>query len=208
MTQDTPEAKARHLIDKALDDAGWNQAPHSVTPEETITNGRVIPLGKKARRGQQRRADYVLRYNRDFKLAVVEAKEEGVPADTGLQQAQVYAQLLGVHFAYATNGREIVEFDFLTGLERPLDRFPTPAELWQRLNDLLKLDDKAAQTLLTPFEWLEDKEPRYYQEIAINRVVQGIVQGRKRLLLVMATGTGKTFVAFRLSWIGPFGGSC
>ena len=155
MTQDTPE-----LIDAALDQAGWNQSPHSVTPEETITNGRVIPLGKKARRGKQRRADYVLRYNRDFKLAVVEAKKEGVPGDTGLQQAQAYAHLLGVQFAYATNGQEIVEFDFLTGLERQLDRFPTPAELWQRLNDYLKLDDKAAQTLLAPFEWLENKEPR------------------------------------------------
>jgi type I restriction enzyme R subunit len=198
MSQDTPEAKARQLIDKALNDAGWNQSPHSVTPEETITNGRVIPLGKKAMRGKQRRADYVLRYNRDFKLAVVEAKKEDVPADTGLQQAQAYAQLLGVQFAYATNGHEIFEFDFLTGLERQLDHFPRPAELWQRLNDHLKLDDKAAQTLLAPFEWLENKEPRYYQEIAINRVVQGIVQGRKRLLLVMATGTGKTFVAFQV----------
>jgi type I restriction enzyme R subunit len=198
MTRDKPEARVREWIDKALADAGWNALPHSVTPEETITHGRVIPLGRKATRGEQLRADYVLRYNRDFKLAVVEAKKEELPADSGLQQAQNYAKLLGVKFAYATNGREIVEFDFMTGLERFVDRFPTPDELWQRLNDDLKLSDAAAKTLLHPFEWLADKEPRYYQEIAINRVVQGILQGRKRLLLVMATGTGKTFVAFQV----------
>ncbi|MBN1220856.1 MAG: DEAD/DEAH box helicase family protein, partial [Anaerolineae bacterium] len=148
--------------------------------------------------GSQLFADYVLRYNRDFKLAVVEAKKKGVPADTGLQQAQAYAEMLGVKFAYATNGLDIIEFDFLTGVEKFVDRFPTPDELWHRLNGNLKLDDEATETLLTPYDLTSGKTPRYYQEIAINRAVEGMVQGKKRLLITMATGTGKTFVAFQI----------
>lgn len=199
MSQETPEAKTRRdLITPALRQAGWDQAPHSFTEEETITDGRIIPLGQKARRQDGLRADYVLRYQRDFKIAVVEAKEQGKSADTGLQQAQDYAELLGVKFAYATNGLEIVEFDFTTGVESFVDRFPTPQELWHRLTGELGLDDEAQETLLAPFELLAGKDPRYYQEIAINRAVQGMVQGHKRLLITMATGTGKTFVAFQI----------
>ena len=200
MSDQFSEAQTRReLIDPALEAAGWDNAPHSVTPEETITDGRVIPLGqKKARRGPQLRADYVLRYNRDFKIAVVEAKRKGVPADTGLQQAQEYAELLDVKFAYATNGIDIIEFDYLTGTEKFIDRFPTPQELLDRLNDTLKLDEAAIETLLTPYDLTAGKQPRYYQEIAINRAVEGMVQGKNRLLLTMATGTGKTFVAFQI----------
>lgn len=196
---EAPEAQTRRdLIDPALRAAGWDTPPHSVTPEETITHGRIIPLGKKARRQDGLRADYVLRYNRDFKIAVVEAKKESLPADSGLQQAQDYAEMLGVKFAYATNGVDIIEFDFLTGVERFVDHFPSPQELWSRLNRELGLSNEAANTLLAPLELLEGKEPRYYQEIAINRAVQGLVQGKKRLLVTMATGTGKTFVAFQI----------
>lgn len=200
MSQDTSEAQTRRdLIDPALTEAGWDNSPHSVTPEEAVTDGRVIPLGqKKAKRGKQLFADYVLRYNRDFKIAVVEAKKKGVPADTGLQQAQEYAEMLGVKFAYATNGVEIVEFDFLTGVEKYVDRFPTPDVLWNRLNGTLKLDDAATETLLTPYDLTSGKTPRYYQEVAINRAVERMVQGNKRLLITMATGTGKTFVAFQI----------
>lgn len=197
---EAPEAQTRRdLIDPALRAAGWDTPPHSVTPEETITDGRIVPLGQKtAVRRDGLRADYVLRYQRDFKIAVVEAKKESLPADTGLQQAQDYAQRLGVNFAYATNGREIIEFDFLTGVECYIDRFPSPAELWQRLTGKLALNESAAETLLTPYDLTNGKTPRYYQEIAINRTVQGLVQGRKRFLITMATGTGKTFVAFQI----------
>jgi type I restriction enzyme R subunit len=154
MTTGMTEAQTRReLIDPALTAAGWDTSPHSVTPEEAVTDGRIIPLGqKKAKRGPQLFADYVLRYNRDFKIAVVEAKKKGVPADVGLQQAQEYAEMLGVKFAYATNGEDIIEFDFLTGVEKFTDRFPTPAELWNRLKGNLKLDDEATGTLLTPYD--------------------------------------------------------
>jgi type I restriction enzyme R subunit len=199
MAQETPEAKTRReLITPALIKAGWDKAPHSYTEEEHITDGRVIPLGQKAKRQEGLIADYVLRYNRDFKIAVVEAKKQGKPADTGLQQVQDYAEMLGVRFAYATNGADIVEFDFTTGVEQLIDRFPTPQELWERLTGELRLDDDAQETLLSPFERIAGKEPRYYQEIAINRAVQEMVQGHKRLLITMATGTGKTFVAFQI----------
>ena len=199
MTNDPTEAQTRRdLIDPALKQAGWDDAPRSVTPEETITDRRIIPLGQEAMRRDGLRADYVLRYSRDFKIAVVEAKREGLPAGNGLQQAKDYAELLGVKFAYATNGREIIEFDFITGVEQFIDCFPTPQELWNRLNGEMGLNEAAVETLLTSYDLTAGKIPRYYQEIAINRAVQQMMQGDKRLLLTMATGTGKTFVAFQI----------
>ena len=117
-----------------------------------------------------------------------------------MQQAKDYAEILGLKFAYSTNGEGIVEFDYLTGLERELDSFPTPDELWERLRGGQGLDEVAAERLLTPSHHLSGKSPRYYQEIAINRVVQAVLQGQRRILLTMATGTGKTLVAFQICW--------
>jgi type I restriction enzyme R subunit len=132
---------------------------------------------------------------------VVEAKAEDEAAAAGLQQAKEYAEILKLKFAYATNGIEIIEFDYLTGLERKISSYPTPAELWTRLRAGEKLtDDSAAQRLLTPANLTTGKEPRYYQRIAIDRAVHSILQGRKRVLLTMATGTGKTDVAFQICW--------
>ena len=131
----------------------------------------------------------------------METKPEDEPAATGLQQARDYAQILGLRFAYATNGREIIEFDFITGIERPgLTAFPTPEELWSRLRGAEKLTATAINHLLAPANFTTGKEPRYYQRIAIDRAVQSIVQGKKRVLLTMATGTGKTVVAFQICW--------
>lgn len=119
----------------------------------------------------------------------------------GLQQAKEYAEILGFKFAYSTNGHGIVEFDYLTGQERLLDEFPTPDDLWNRLRAGEAIsDDTIAQRLLTPLNNLPGKSPRYYQEIAINRSVQAILQGKRRVLLTMATGTGKTVVAFQICW--------
>ena len=134
-------------------------------------------------------------------IAVVEAKAAYKSPGEGLQQAKEYAEILGLKFAYATNGHGIIEFDYLTGLETKLDIFPSPAELWSRLRTAQGLtDDTAAQRLLTPSNHLTGKSPRYYQEIAINRTVQAILQGKRRVLLTMATGTGKTVVAFQICW--------
>jgi type I restriction enzyme R subunit len=124
-------------------------------------------------------------------IAVAEAKPEYTTPGEGLQQAKDYAEILGVKFAFATNGHGIVQFDYTTGLETEIETFPTPDELWSRLS-------KSEQ--LTPYYHLSGKSPRYYQVIAIIRAVQAILQGKRRILLTMATGTGKTVVAFQICW--------
>lgn len=181
--------------------SGWDDDPRSFTEQKTFTDGRIVLIGEKVRRRPQKRADYLLRYTRDFVIAVVEAKAAYKTPSDGLQQAKEYAAILDLKFAYATNGHGIVEFDFLTGQERQLETFPTPDELWKRLciDEQLK-DATAADQLLTPYNHLSGKSPRYYQDIAINRTVRAILQKKPRILLTMATGTGKTVVAFQICW--------
>ncbi len=190
----------RKYVVPRLTQASWDEPPRSITEQKTFTDGRILIAGSKARRGPQKRADYLLQYTRDFPIAVVEAKAEYKTPGTGLQQAKDYAEILDLKFAYATNGKGIVEFDYLTGLERQLDAFPPPEELWERLQDGQKLDVDAAERLLTPSHHLSGKNPRYYQEIAINRVVEAVLRDQRRILLTMATGTGKTMVAFQICW--------
>ena len=198
----------RRLITPKLQAAGWEDDPHSIAEQRTFTDGRIIVHGSTARRRPGKRADYILRYTRDFPLAVVEAKSENEPAATGLQQAKDYAEILKFKFAYATNGKTIIEFDYITGLEREIPVFPTPDELWSRLRGSERLtDETTASRLLTPVNLTTGKEPRYYQFIAINETVQSILQGKRRILLTMATGTGKTVVAFHIAGSsGPPGG--
>lgn len=190
----------RKFILPKLVDAGWDTEPHSFTEQRTFTDGRIIVSSGKIRRGKQKRADYLLRYTRDFPIAVVEAKANYKSAGDGLRQAKEYAQILGLNFAYATNGTDIIEVDFLTGLETKLDAFPSPADLWNRQRNSQGLTDNQAERLLTASYLEANRRPRYYQEIAINRAVQAIVQGKRRVLLTMATGTGKTLVAFQVCW--------
>jgi len=192
----------RKSIVPKLQDAGWDTDPHSIAEQRYFTDGRIVVRGSKAERKRGKRADYLLRYTRDFPIAVTEAKAEYKKAADGLQQAKDYAVILGLKFAYASNGKDIIEFDFITGLERHIKAFPTPADLWSRLRAAEKLADApSAQRLLTPFNLTSGKTPRYNQEIAIHRAVQAILQGRRRVLLTMATGTGKTDVAFQIAWI-------
>jgi type I restriction enzyme R subunit len=190
----------RELVTPKLVDAGWGGEPHVIGEQRTFTNGRIIVTGGRVRRGKQKRADYLLYYRRDFPLAVVEAKELGLPAETGVQQAKEYAEILGLKFAYATNGHRIIEIDYITGTEREVERFATPAELWRRLTAATALPDPATSHLLEPFNLVSGKVPRYYQLIAINRVIEAILQGQRRVLATLATGTGKTCVAFQLCW--------
>ncbi len=191
----------RKYVLPKLRDAGWENEPHSITEQKSFTDGRVIVPGGKPKRQDGKRADYLLRYTRDFLIAVVEAKAAYKSPGQGLQQAKEYAQILGLKFAYSTNGHGIIEYDFLTGLETESERFPTPAELWPRLceNEGIS-NEEMIERMLTPFNLVSGKQPRYYQEIAINRVVQSVLQGRRRILLTMATGTGKTLVAFQICW--------
>jgi type I restriction enzyme R subunit len=190
----------RKYITPKLQTAEWDNPPYQLREQKTFTDGRIIVTGGKVRRGEKKRADYLLYYRRDFPIAVVEAKGEGEPAMIGVQQAREYAEILGLKFAYATNGHAIIEIDYLTGQENEVERFPTPEELWHRLTAHTVLTETTAKPWLEPFHSIPGKEPRYYQNIAINRVIESILLGQRRALVTMATGTGKTFVAFQICW--------
>jgi type I restriction enzyme R subunit len=191
----------RKFVVPLLQAAGWDNDPHSIAEQRTITDGRIVPVGKGFKRKPPKRADYLLNYTRDFRLAVVEAKAAYKSAADGLQQAKDYAETLGLKFAYATNGGEIIEFDYFSGLETRRTDYPTPAELWQRYCAGSNItDQQIGERLLTPFNHQVGKDDRYYQQIAVNRSVEAILKGQQRLLLTMATGTGKTVVAFQICW--------
>lgn len=185
----------RTYVVPKLHTAGWDD--DQIREQVTFTDGRIVPIGGKATRKNQKRADYVLRYRRDYPIAVVEAKGGyRHPAD-GLPQAKAYAETLGLKFAYATNGRAIIEFDYSTGATNELEIFPSPRELWQRLNGNNE-PDKSQEILLASSR--TTKTLRYYQDIAINTAVEGILKGKKRLLLTLATGTGKTLIAAQIAY--------
>jgi len=195
----------RKYVLPRLYEAGWTD--DQISEQKYFTDGRIVPVGQGHVRKVGKRVDYLLRYHPDFPIAVVEAKAAYKKPGDGLQQAMEYAQILGLKFAYATNGRGIEEYGLITGRQTSLDAFPSPQELWGRLRgDQGLAEDAEAEDLLFPFNReLRNpdgtvKRPRYYQEIAINRAVQAIVQGRKRILITMATGTGKTFVAMQIVW--------
>ena len=190
----------RKFVVPRLQAAGWDTPPHAINEQRTLTDGRVFFAGGTARRGPQKRADYLLRYRPDFPIAVVEAKAGYKHAAEGLQQARQYAEMLGLMFAYATNGAGIIEVDYTTGVERPVAEFPTPADLWRRLQSAESLDDAAAAKLLTPAYPDRTTPLRYYQEIAVHRAVQAVLQGRRRMLLTLCTGAGKTAIAFQICW--------
>jgi len=190
----------REFVTPRLIEAGWSASPHAIAEQRTFTNGRIIVAGGQVRRGKQKRADYLLYFRRDFPLAVVEAKEIGLPAESGVQQARNYAEILGLKFAYATNGHRIIEIDYTTGTEQEVARYATPAELFARLTAAAQLPESSTAHILEPFNLVSGKVPRYYQQIAIYRVIEAILLGQKRILATLATGTGKTCIAFQLCW--------
>jgi type I restriction enzyme, R subunit len=191
----------RKFVVPKLQAAGWDNDPHSIAEQRTITDGRIIPVGKGFVRKPSKKVDYLLRYTRDFPLAVVEAKVAYKNAEAAVQQAKQYAEMLGLKFAFATNGAEIIECDYYAGTERKRPDFPTPQELWRRYQTGNKIESpEIADRLLTPFNHDVGKGERYYQRIAINRTVEAILQRGRRILITMATGTGKTAVAFQICW--------
>ena len=173
-----------------------------IRTEITFTAGRVLINGKTVTRGERCRADYILYYKPNIPLAVVEAKDNTHAIGEGMQQANNYAEMLDVPFAYSTNGDAFLEHDFTTGHEQTiaLDDFPSPDELWARFCAAKCFDPKQSNIITTPFHYdpVQKKTPRYYQRVAVSRVVQAIASGKKRALLVMATGTGKTYTAFQI----------
>jgi len=203
----TEEEIKLNYITPAIE-ATWKKS--SIRMEFPVTLGRIIIDGKKARRDKKGVADYLLFHNDSgswLPLAVVEAKDNGHSVIGGMGQARRYAKAMKVPFAFSSNGDAFAMYDDLTGTETdithyiPMDKFPSPDELWIRYKTESGMSDDAAALLSTPYYYREGMhEPRYYQWIAINKVLGAIADGRKRMLIVLATGTGKTLVAFQIIW--------
>lgn len=190
----------RKLIVPRLQTAGWDDAPCAIQEQRSFTDGRVMFVGGQPRRGQRKRADYILRYRPDYPIAVIEAKAAYRSAQDGVQQAREYAEVLGLRFAYASNGHEIIEIDMAAGTETSRADFPKPDELWARLRMGLDLAEPEAARILEPGFPDTDRPLRYYQEIAVNRTLEAIYGNQRRLLLNLCTGAGKTAVAFQVCW--------
>jgi type I restriction enzyme R subunit len=203
------------LIDPELKAAGWGESlierEHYFMKDRQITDGRIYLTGERARRRKPKKVDYLLRYHSEI-VAVVEAKEESDAVEAGLGQAREYAELLKVLFAYSSNGHGFAEYDsFLNQIQNPCDPFPAPDDLWQRLelNEGVSIgksggipaDPKRHPLLHPPCPTaVTGKELRYYQEAAIRAAIERMMRGRRRILLTLATGTGKTFIAFQIVW--------
>lgn len=181
-------------IDPALHAVGWGKVEDSrIITEYKITNGRISKTSKP----NPLKADYILSY-KGVKLAVVEAKSDEKDVSDGVGQAKQYAEMLNIRYTYSTNGDALYAIDMQTGEEGEIDAFPTPDELWaMTFGDADEWRDKFyAQPLFSN----GTKEPRYYQEIAINKTLNAIAKDRKRILLTLATGTGKTYIAFQICY--------
>ncbi len=175
-----------------------------IREEFYFTKGRVIVRGKNVRRGEAKKVDYLRYYKPNIPIAVIEAKDNNHAIGDGMQQALEYAELLDIPFAYSSNGDGFLEHDRTGGsdpIEREicLDQFPTAEELWARYSKAKGFSP--AQESVAKQDYYDDgsgKMPRYYQLNAINRTVEAIARGENRILLVMATGTGKTYTAFQI----------
>lgn len=187
------------------DGAKWN-VMSQLREEVYFTKGRVIVRGKTVKRGEAKKADYLLYYKPGIPIAVIEAKDNNHAVGAGMQQALEYAQILDLPFAYSCNGDAFLEHDRTHSrapVEReiPLDAFPSPDDLWARYRSAKGYTE--AQERVTVQDYYDDgsgKVPRYYQLVAINRTIEAIARGENRILLVMATGTGKTYTAFQIIW--------
>jgi len=192
-----------HLITPALQSAGWNGT--RITMEYPITAGQIVLQGDGHQKLQPQKADYLLRYKESLPIAVVEAKDEDHAVGAGLQQAMGYGEKLGLLFAYSSNGHGFEEWDFTTNTQRSITmgEMPDPDALWLRLCQYRSLDaSRPVNPLIHPY-WRDPtgkKLVRYYQEVTVNRTIEAILKGRKRILLNLATGTGKTYIAFQIAW--------
>jgi len=187
----------------ALVEAGWD-LQSQIAEERTLTAGRIIVRGKLVARGKKKRADFVLYLKPNIPIAVIEVKDNRHAIGDGIQQALSYANMLQVPFAFSSNGDGFVLHDrtgqaLQTETELSLDAFPSPEELRAKFLAWKGLSETEAETALHPY-FDSGKEPRYYQVNAVNASLEAIAKGRDRLLLVMATGTGKTFTAFQIIW--------
>ncbi len=194
-------------INEAITSKGWSKESVFMEQKVKFTDGKISLYGNLVHREKPKFADYVLYANKATPIAIVEAKDANHSVSHGLQQAMTYAQMLDVKFAYSSNGEGFAEHDFLTGKERSfsMDEFPTKEELIERYkseaNDGNGLNEQELLVINQPYCTGQNiYPPRYYQRNAVNRTVNAIAKGQNRVLLVMATGTGKTYTAFQIVW--------
>ena len=193
------------FITPALRIAGWDEMLQ-IREEVSFTKGRIIVRGKLVTRGQAKRADYILYHKPNIPIALIEAKDNSHSVGDGMQQALDYAETLNIPFVFSSNGDGFVFHD-RTGMSTPreaniaLDAFPSPQDLWTRYRTWKGLTPDAEKIVLQDYH--DDgsgKAPRYYQVNAVNTAIEAIAKGQDRILLVMATGTGKTYTAFQIIW--------
>lgn len=201
MAKLTEEDIKLRYITPAILNAGWDK--HQFRMEYFFTDGQVLVRGKVVRRGARKKTDYILMHkDSDLPLAIIEAKDNEHSVGSGMQQAIEYARILDVPFAYSSNGNSFLEHDFFTGKEREisLNEFPALDELWNRYIIGKNLNKKQEEIVSEPFhkDIFNPKIPRYYQRVAIQKTIEAIAKGQNRILLVMATGTGKTLTAFQI----------
>jgi type I restriction enzyme, R subunit len=193
------------FITPALRKAGWDEMLQ-IREEVSFTKGRIIVRGKLVTRGQAKRADYILYFKPNIPLALIEAKDNSHSVGDGMQQGLNYAETLGIPFVFSSNGDGFVFHDSTgaagaTETNIALDAFPSPTALWSRYRVWKGLTPEAEQIVLQDYyDDSSGKAPRYYQVNAVNAAIEAIAKGRDRLLLVMATGTGKTYTAFQIIW--------
>ena len=196
------------FITPAIEKAGWN-IQTQVREEVSFTNGRVIVRGKMTSRGQKKRADYILYYRHNIPIAIIEAKDNNHEIGAGMQQALDYGRILDLPFIFSSNGDGFIEHDRTVDSadngpvekELAMDEFPSPEFLWERYCKAKGFTNEESELISQPY-YVDSagKMPRYYQMIAINRTVEAIAKGQNRILLVMATGTGKTYTAMQIIW--------
>lgn len=199
------DIKTKYIL-PAIKNAGWDLQTQ-VREEVSFTHGRIIVRGKMATRGTSKRADYILYYKPNIPLAIIEAKDDSHQLGDGMQQALEYAEILDIPFVFTSNGTGF-RFHDKSGtseqVERdiPLDCLPSPQELWKRYKKYRNIEAPAAEVVVAQDYYSDGsgKSPRYYQLNAINRTMEAIAKGQDRILLVMATGTGKTYTAFQIIW--------
>ena len=188
----------------ALKKAGWDIATQ-IREEVSFTDGRIYVKGNKTTRGKRKRADFILYYKPNIPIAIIEAKSNKLSVKAGIQQGIEYSNILDIPVVFSSNGDGFYEHDKTLSrgkIERELslDNFPTPNELWQIYKKHKKIDTPDKEKVISEDYYFDGsgRSPRYYQQIAINRTVEAIANGQKRILLVMATGTGKTYTAFQI----------
>ncbi|WP_302279923.1 EcoAI/FtnUII family type I restriction enzme subunit R, partial [Brachyspira pilosicoli] len=195
----TEEDVKQKIITPAIKNSGWKD--NQINYEYSFTDGRFILKGKDVVRDKPKRADYLLSYKSNIPLAIIEAKSDKHSLGDGIQQGINYAEMLDLPFVYSSNGSGFLEHNMLTDEEREISLydFPSPEVLWNRYKQYANIDDEKERIITTPYYYRQGaNSPRYYQRIAINRTVKAASEGKKRMLLVMATGTGKTYTAFQI----------